>query len=948
MFKKVILTIIFIITVYSAISYFMSVPLIRDSVYEIEAHSAKMMLDNIYKLIEVEYLSIEAYRTITMDGYKEQLKNIIQIVESAVENKYARYKSGFLTKEVAKKEVLDEINGFFYGNRHFVWVSDYHSVLLANPDPKYRNLDCSNLKNRQGDYFIRRFVKQAREQGEGYSTHWWYEGRGQKRDIEKLVYMKDYPKWKFVIGTSFYIDDLRFEVERRKTAMIQELRKVLNEIKIGQTGYFFIFDSNLNMIIHPDPNLEGTNFTSLKNPISGQPIGKELIDASNTSEQILHYKWDMPEKKGFYSYDRVAWTKYYKNFDWYITCSAYTNEFIRSSIILQNNIIYLTFAALVISAFIALFFARMITTPVKKLSDMAIKVKNGDLSAHSDVKSKDEIGLLTATMNSMVAKIKVSMHQLDTIIKTSQLISAKLEINELLEAILTKTMEITGAERGIQVSYQYGEETVQTEYKLKNISQDNKNLYENNMIINRVKINKKGLVITNKITEEKDILDYLEEQSIRSIICIPLITEEKLLGILYLDSRLKDNLFSEEELNLLEIFAAQAAISIDKAQTYKALAKERDNLDEKVKERTREIASIIENAPTAIQKIARDGTVVLVNPAFEKILGIESKKILGKNIFAYKSISNSILGPAYKKVLSTGQSILIENFPININKFTGEKRYLTIIAAPNKDEKSKVIDSLLVMFNDNTAKAIAEQTLKEDLNIAKEIQKDVIFKDYKDITDLNIKIYFKPMIEVGGDLYDIHKVTNKYYRFFIADATGHGVQAALTTMLIKSEYDKIKIFNIDPDKLLKILNKTFFENYKIKNFFSCMVMDIDLNRNKILYSSAGHPNQYLISDNNMIDLHVKGKTIGFLKDIEYLSKEIAIKKGDKILLFTDGLIEDVSATGEELDEERVKKIILNYIHLPINEIINNVTKDIIAWRGEKAAEDDVTFIGISY
>ena len=82
--------------------------------------------------------------------------------------------------------------------------------------------------------------------------------------------------------------------------------------------------------------------------------------------------------------------------------------------------------------------------------------------------------------------------------------------------------------------------------------------------------------------------------------------------------------------------------------------------------------------------------------------------------------------------------------------------------------------------------------ISDDLRKAREIQQSVIAFNAKDLEGIDIGVHFRPMIEVGGDIFDIYRRGEGQYRLFLADATGHGVQAALVTMLIKGEYDKIK------------------------------------------------------------------------------------------------------------------------------------------------------------
>ena len=239
----------------------------------------------------------------------------------------------------------------------------------------------------------------------------------------------------------------------------------------------------------------------------------------------------------------------------------------------------------------------------------------------------------------------------------------------------------------------------------------------------------------------------------------------------------------------------------------------------------------------------------------------------------------------------------------------------------------------------------AYDIIKKDLKLAWRIQNNFISKDYKNYKELDVEVYFSPMIEVGGDIYDIFKVKEGVFRVFIGDATGHGIQAALTTMIIKSEYDKIKIIKLPPNELLRIFNNVFMKNYyHLTVFFTCVIVDIDLNNKEISFASAGHPDQYLISGGKLNKVQAGGSMIGLFENAEFENKKIKISGDEKIILFTDGLFEEFNHDGEEYGEKRLEERLLNSIDVELPEIINSTVSDMRSFC--KEINDDITFMGI--
>ncbi|RMG21941.1 MAG: histidine kinase, partial [Methanobacteriota archaeon] len=300
LFLKVFSTIVLLVGIFSIAFYLISVPLVTRTVHTIEEDSANTILDNVYYMVEKMYLDLQSERNAVIESRKRELKNIVLIVLSYIKTVQDQVKQGLITEDEAKEKVLEELRSFRYGNNDYIWVSDYNSVLISHPDPRLHKFDASNLKDIYGNLIVPPMVDIARKEGEGYYSYFWRR-LGEERPIEKVSYFKHIPEWKWVIGTGVYIDDIENEISRRKERMIEDLRKELRDIKIARTGYMYIFDSRMNMIIHPNPNIEGKNFASLKDPVTGRSIGRELIEASRTPERVLEYEWDRPDDPGNYT-----------------------------------------------------------------------------------------------------------------------------------------------------------------------------------------------------------------------------------------------------------------------------------------------------------------------------------------------------------------------------------------------------------------------------------------------------------------------------------------------------------------------------------------------------------------------------------------------------------------------------------------------------------------------
>ncbi len=243
----------------------------------------------------------------------------------------------------------------------------------------------------------------------------------------------------------------------------------------------------------------------------------------------------------------------------------------------------------------------------------------------------------------------------------------------------------------------------------------------------------------------------------------------------------------------------------------------------------------------------------------------------------------------------------------------------------------------------------AYQTIQEDISLARRIQENILQSWISEESPFRFDIRFYPMSEVGGDIYDIVEIKPGILRVFLADATGHGIQAALVTMLIKGEYEKLKYQHIAPSDLMKTLNNEFFNRYgNLSVLFSCIIADIDINTRSMRYASAGHPDQYIVRGDEITVLSRTGKIVGFGRDLEYGCGEIPITPDDKVVLFSDGIYEEFDMDMKEYGEKRLIEVIKKFSRQPVQVITRSIIQDVRNFIGKERinANDDVTIIGI--
>lgn len=279
-----------------------------------------------------------------------------------------------------------------------------------------------------------------------------------------------------------------------------------------------------------------------------------------------------------------------------------------------------------------------------------------------------------------------------------------------------------------------------------------------------------------------------------------------------------------------------------------------------------------------------------------------------------------------------------------------QKNLLEIQIVNNNTLEEKVKERTATL--DNTLNKLNQSMslIRDDLMLAKKIQKNTLQVKPSILKELNIVQTYLPMSEVGGDFYDITKINDSTYRIFQADATGHGVQAAMITMAIKGIYDNIKNFDLDTSEIMEIFNGDYLHKYEsLNSFMTAILIDINVKRHVLKYTSAGHPAAVLIKNDTTRLLKNTGKMIGIVKNIKYNSLELPFDRGDRLYIFTDGIFEEFNTKEEEFGEERLYSILEETAkNTPIQDSIKTVLAALDTFLENQDRQDDITVIGIEY
>lgn len=238
-----------------------------------------------------------------------------------------------------------------------------------------------------------------------------------------------------------------------------------------------------------------------------------------------------------------------------------------------------------------------------------------------------------------------------------------------------------------------------------------------------------------------------------------------------------------------------------------------------------------------------------------------------------------------------------------------------------------------------------DRRLSEDLAQARSFQQRILPRPPSSEA-LRFAVAYRPAEEVGGDLYSVSALDGGGWRLFIADAIGHGVQAALRTMILKSEYDGVRDA-ATPREVLAGLNlqiASVYPGLELHCTAACFdVRPIEGDGARVTYATAAHPPLLHVSGGSGRQVYLPGPFLGVMGDVEFPTDAFDAAAGDRLFLFSDGLVEEWVGE-EEFGVQRLLGLLSG--PEPLDALVQRTLGALESFVGSQGVSDDVTLLGV--
>ena len=243
-------------------------------------------------------------------------------------------------------------------------------------------------------------------------------------------------------------------------------------------------------------------------------------------------------------------------------------------------------------------------------------------------------------------------------------------------------------------------------------------------------------------------------------------------------------------------------------------------------------------------------------------------------------------------------------------------------------------------------------TMNSELEMARQVQLSILPSEIPHLPGLEIAARYLPMSSVAGDFYDFLVPDDQHVGILVADVSGHGLPSALIASMLQSALAAQSPHASDPTQVLAGLNRAIHGKFE-RHYVTACYLFVDTLQGTVRYSGAAHP-PFLVwqaRTGRVTEYMENGLMLGPFGDSHYSAGTLSLEPNDRVLLFTDGLLEVKNAAGRDFGVDGVRQILECKHDLPLGRFADALLYALSNWSedaiGPRQA-DDITIIAIDF
>src|SRR5580704_13155902 len=444
---------------------------------------------------------------------------------------------------------------------------------------------------------------------------------------------------------------------------------------------------------------------------------------------------------------------------------------------------------------------------------------------------------------------------------------------------------------------------------------------------------------------------------VRSELSVPMIVRRRLVGVIDVQAT-RIGAFKDYDRAMLSLIGGRVAAAIDNAQLYRRSERQYRTI-RTLSRVSNEFASILD-IDELLSKVASSVRGLINYDAFS-ILLVDSAQHLLRHRFSIRydqrvNLDNIPVGMGITGAAATAREV------VRVHDTTTDSRYI----ASHPGVRSEIAVPLILQdrvigvlnleserigyFTEDHARTLSllapsvsiavenarlyheigerERRMQEDLKAAFELQTVLLPSEAPEIKGLEIAIGLRPAREISGDLYDFLEHTNSHFVIAFGDSSGKGAAAALYGAMVNGRMRTLAPRRRSPADLLKALNDALMQRRVEGRYVTLLIVLWHAHSQTMTMSNAGGSPPMICRDGDILKVQVEGVPLGLLPDRDYDEITFQAQDGDLVVLFSDGVSDHISVTGEEYGRTGLARVVRRCFDFTPKEVVAEIFADL--------------------
>ena len=317
-------------------------------------------------------------------------------------------------------------------------------------------------------------------------------------------------------------------------------------------------------------------------------------------------------------------------------------------------------------------------------------------------------------------------------------------------------------------------------------------------------------------------------------------------------------------------------------------------------------------------------------------------------------------------ILLTGKAdhgALLEGLSVGADDFLHKPVDFRELAVRLKGgERVTVLEQTLEQKNIELSNALS--TVEKDLESAAAAQQSLLSQPAV-IQGVGFDWHFQPSKILGGDMFGYHAVDDENVMFYQLDVAGHGIPSALfsfalnnilmdtdrhSTILLEESASSSGHRLLQPHEVVAKLNSRFQTTADSMLYFTMIYGLIHSPSGRVVMTHAGHPSTFYLAANGAeVDILTENSfPVGMLPAMSWQTRELWMKPGDRLFMYSDGLVECENQEGQQYGEQALATMVHKALNRDMRGMITEVWETLCTWRGSDSFDDDMTCLALEY